>query len=92
MAHYVLHTRKNKHRGKEYTTTIKDWIADVTAHQFRHEYASMLYAAGIGELEAQRLMGHADITTTRRVYTHIRERQLDTAGAALEKFISDKTI
>jgi len=36
--------------------------------------------------------GHSDITTARRVYTHIRERQLDTAGAALGKFISDKTI
>lgn len=90
MAHYVLHTRKNKHRGKEYTTTIKDWTADVTAHQFRHEYASMLYEAGIGELEAQKLMGHADITTTRRVYTHIRERQLQSAGDALEKFIAGK--
>ena len=88
MAHYVLHTRKNKHRGKEYTTTIKDWTADVTAHQFRHEYASMLYEAGIGELEAQKLMGHADITTTKRVYTHIRERQLQAAGDALEKFIA----
>lgn len=92
MAHYTVQTRKNKHRGKVYETAVKVWKADVTAHQFRHEYASMLYEAGIGELEAQRLMGHADITTTRRVYTHIRERQLDTAGAALEKFISDKKI
>lgn len=92
MAHYTVQARKNKHRGKVYETAVKVWKADVTAHQFRHEYASMLYEAGIGELEAQRLMGHADITTTRRVYTHIRERQIDTAGAALEKFISDKKI
>lgn len=49
--------------------------ASVTAHQFRHEYASILYAEGIGEMEAQKLMGHADISTTRKVYTHIRERQ-----------------
>ena len=48
----------------------------------------MLYEAGIGELEAQKLMGHADITTTKRVYTHIRERQLQAAGDALEKFIA----
>lgn len=63
--------------------------ASVTAHQFRHEYASMLYAAGIGEMEAQKLMGHADISTTRKVYTHIRERQLNGAAEALEKFIND---
>ena len=65
--------------------------ASVTAHQFRHEYASMLYAAGIGEMEAQKLMGHADISTTRKVYTHIREQQIAAAGTALEKFISDNT-
>lgn len=62
--------------------------ASVTAHQFRHEYASMLYAAGIGEMEAQKLMGHADIATTRKVYTHIRERQLNEAGNALEKYLA----
>ena len=89
MAHYTVQVRKNKRRGVVYETSVKIWKADVTAHQFRHEYASMLYEAGIGELEAQRLMGHADITTTRRIYTHIRERQISTAGAALEKYIDD---
>lgn len=61
--------------------------AAVTAHQFRHEYASMLYAAGIGEMEAKTLMGHADIATTRKVYTHIRERQIDSAAARLNAYI-----
>ena len=51
----------------------------------------MLYAAGIGEMEAQKLMGHADISTTRKVYTHIRERQLNEAAETLEKFINDNT-
>ncbi len=63
--------------------------ASVTAHQFRHEYASMLYAAGIGEMEAQKLMGHADISTTRKIYTHIRKKQLNEAGAALEKYLTE---
>ena len=63
--------------------------AGVTAHQFRHEYASMLYAAGIGEMEAQKLMGHADISTTRKIYTHIRKKQLNEAGAALEKYLME---
>lgn len=63
--------------------------AGVTAHQFRHEYASMLYAAGIGEMEAQKLMGHADISTTRKIYTHIRKKQLNEAVAALEKYLME---
>ena len=55
----------------------------VTAHQFRHEMASAMYEAKVGELEAQKLLGHADISTTRRIYTHRRERQLQSAADKL---------
>lgn len=30
----------------------------------------------IGELETQKILGHADISTTRKIYTHIKERQI----------------
>lgn len=89
IASYTVHVRKNRKNGKEYTTAAKVWKADVTAHQFRHEYASILYAAHVGEVEAKRLLGHADITTTRRTYTHIRERQLAAAVSQIEKYIDD---
>ena len=58
----------------------------VTAHQFRHEMASAMYEAEIGELEAQKILGHADIATTRRIYTHLRERQLQSAADKLNDF------
>ena len=51
----------------------------VTAHQFRHSFASDLYDAGVGVLEAKKIMGHADISTTYKIYTHIRERKLKDA-------------
>lgn len=57
----------------------------VTAHQFRHEMASALYEADVGELEAQRILGHADVSTTRKVYTHIRDRQLEAAAEKLNQ-------
>ena len=87
LAHYKIVTRKSHHKGKEYTTNAKVWEADVTAHQFRHEFASILYEANVGELEAQKLLGHSDITTTRRIYTHIWERQLENAAAQIENYI-----
>lgn len=65
--------------------------AAVTAHQFRHEFASVMYEAGIGELEAQKIMGHADIATTRKIYTHIRETQIKDAGEKLERFLRGNT-
>ena len=64
------------------------WDADVSAHQFRHGMASTLYAAGVGEMEAQRILGHASITTTHEVYTHLRQAQLSAAADRLNDFIS----
>ena len=48
---------------------------NLTAHQLRHAYATILYEAGIGDKDAQLLMGHADIKTTKNIYTHISDKQ-----------------
>ena len=53
---------------------------NVTAHQLRHAYATMLFEAGVDLKDAQELMGHSDINLTRQIYTHIRnERKEETA-------------
>lgn len=70
---------------KRAVTTHK-YRATVTAHQFRHEMASSLYEAGVGELEAQRILGHADIATTHKIYTHVRDAQLDAAASKLDDY------
>lgn len=54
-----------------------------TPHQLRHAYATMLYEAGIDEKLAQELMGHADISTTKNIYTHIRLSRLEDAANKL---------
>lgn len=60
----------------------------ITAHQFRHEYASLLYRAGVGELETMRLMGHADIGMTHKIYTHLRGQQLGSAAARVNDYLA----
>jgi integrase len=40
-------------------------------HALRHTYASLCVAAGIPPLQLSRFMGHAKVTTTLRVYTHL---------------------
>ena len=53
---------------------------ELTAHQLRHGFATILYEAGIPDKDAQELLGHSTITLTRDVYTHIRQaRRKDTA-------------
>ena len=66
----------NRYKAKNnriYTKT--KWHPLVTPHQFRHEYASMLEDAGIGEFDAMNQLGHASITVTKDIYTHIREKK-----------------
>lgn len=58
----------------------------LTSYQLRHGFATMLYEAGIGDKDAQDLMGHADITTTRKTYTHIRAKRRKQTAEKLNKF------
>ncbi len=64
----------------------KKYNVDVTAHQLRHGYATMLFEAGIDEKDAQELMGHSDITLTRQIYTHIRSKRKEETARKLNNF------
>jgi len=48
---------------------------DLTPHTFRHNYATMLYYAGVDMKEAQKLLGHSSITITLEIYTHLQDNQ-----------------
>lgn len=63
---------------------------EVTPHQFRHAYATMLYDAGIDVKMAQKLLGHSSIKMTQDIYTHIRESRLDDAATKLNSHIGKK--
>jgi len=64
----------------------KDYGVSLTAHQLRHGYATMLFEAGIDEKDAQELMGHADLQTTRTIYTHIRDKRKTETAEKLNAF------
>lgn len=70
--------------------TYHKWTALVTAHQFRHLYASNLFYAGVPDKVAQKLMGHADITTTRRVYQQLRDEEDLQYTAMLNDYLAGK--
>lgn len=54
-----------------------------TPHQLRHCFATMLFEAGVSESDAQELLGHAQISTTKDIYTHIRESRKKSVREAL---------
>lgn len=74
----------------------KRWLAycraigyDITAHQLRHGFATLLYEAEIPDKDAQDLLGHASISTTRNIYTHIRSTRRAATAEKFNAFLSD---
>jgi integrase len=53
-------------------------------HALRHTYASLCVAAGIPPLHLSRYMGHAKVTTTLAIYTHLFDEDHAETMAALE--------
>jgi len=47
----------------------------INEHLLRHNYCSMLYYADVDLLTASKLMGHDDVETTLKIYTHLSEQQ-----------------
>lgn len=50
---------------------------NITAHQLRHGAATIMYEAGVDPYTAQRILGHAQVTTTMAIYTELRNKQQD---------------
>lgn len=61
---------------------------EITAHQLRHGFATILYEAGVPDKDAQELLGHSSITVTRDVYTHIRQSQRKDTASRLNQYIA----
>ena len=77
-------TGKNGHRYKK-----TRWKPLVTPHQFRHQYATMLYYAGADELETKTAMGHSSVAVTHEIYVHIRDRDhVNKTGEKLNAYLA----
>lgn len=64
-------------------------IEPFTLHCLRHTYSTMLYEADIDALVAQHLMGHANVETTMKIYTHLNDTRKDTSIKLLDEYLTD---
>lgn len=69
----------------EYNKYRKSSGVTVAPHQIRHGYATALYEAKIDAKTAQTLLGHAQLSTTMDIYTHVCQDQLTAAAEQMEK-------
>ncbi|WP_050775254.1 site-specific integrase [Desulfonatronospira thiodismutans] len=65
---------------------LKAGLPDVRIHDLRHSYASFLVNSGRSLYEVQKLLGHADISTTQR-YAHLTKDTLQEATEIVSKLI-----
>ena len=61
---------------------------NITAHQLRHGYATILFEAGLEPKDAQYLLGHTTIAVTQDIYTHIRQQRQDANAQKLNDFFA----
>lgn len=59
--------RPGKPGPKTYVMT----IPHITLHWLRHTFCTLMYLSGVDVVTASKQMGHADVSTTLRIYTHL---------------------
>lgn len=89
-AHPVVRTYQRTRNGKPYTYHQTDWVADVCAHQFRHEYVCMLCMAEVPEEIAIQLVGHANVKMIHEVYMTLKPQMIVSAGDKLNQLLNGK--
>lgn len=58
----------------------------VVEHQLRHTYCTNLFEMGVDMLTAQKYMGHDNIETTLKIYTHLREEKEKKSESAVSEW------
>ncbi len=73
-------------QGKKYIK--HNYKPTLTAHMLRHGYVTILFEAGVDEYTAKELAGHANIATTRAIYTHLRNQKKTASVDRLKEYVS----
>lgn len=60
---------------------------DVTLHQLRHTFATLLVANGIDLVTAKNLMGHADTNILTKIYAHCVDENLSKATETIGRLV-----
>ena len=61
----------------------------IKVHHLRHTIASLLKKLRVPPRDAQMILGHAHISTTMQIYTHVDEEARDDALTGLDKLLSN---
>lgn len=65
-------------------------IPNITMHWLRHTFCTLLYLAGVDVVQACAQMGHADVSTTLRIYTHLDAVHKRKSVSKLDTFLEEQ--
>lgn len=63
-------------------------IPPITLHWLRHTFCTLLYLSGVDVVQACAQMGHADVSTTLRIYTHLDSIHKRKSVDKLDQYLS----
>lgn len=91
---YIFHHDGNPLEKKQHRMMWEKFIKqigfDITAHQFRHTYVTMMYYAGIDVKTAQGIVGHAKVDTLLNIYTHLDAEAQEGTRAKLDNYFGGR--
>jgi integrase len=73
--------------SKEWAVVARVMGLSVTFHALRHTHASMLVHAGIDIVKISKRLGHANVSTTLDVYSHLFVAREDKSAAAINSAV-----
>ena len=65
------------------------WEATITPHYLRHNYITMLWERDFDVYTTARIVGHSNINTTLKIYTHLTEQKYKASARQIEDMFSD---
>lgn len=82
----IERSKSSKSGPKTYDMT----IPNITLHWLRHTFCTLLYLAGVDVVQACAQMGHADVSTTLRIYTHLDAIHKRKSVDKLDAYLSEQ--
>lgn len=67
-------------------------IPHVNPHAFRHSQASILFFEGLDAVTISKRLGHASVSTTTDIYSHIIKKADETASSKLDKILKSEQV
>lgn len=89
-ASYCVEEREVTKETKRKNDIIKQLKPTLTPHYFRHNYATLLFEAGVEPLIAMKILGHTDYQTTANIYTHLKSEMMKKSSVDMEEVFHRK--